>query len=357
MQVRSARFPQTLTRFLHLGVYGLGLAIVAPACGWGGTARVSETGADHVTVAVLPFLSVVPFHIAAEEGYFAAQNLDVEFVRLGRDQEIMSSLARGQVDVASGLVTLNELNLAAMGVKVRMIATLSKLDPDACTYAAILTRREHLESGALLDPERIVRLKFDVNVATPHGYWVDQLLGPMGLTIEDLDVLDLPPPAAIPSLINGAVDVTVLSEPHSGLLLQSEEAVVWERVDRFVPGYAFSVVKYGPTILEERPEVGERFAVAMLQAARQFNLGKTARNLALVESFTGLTAEQAAAACWAPIPDDARIDADVFRGYQEWNVAHGLLDRVLAEDELFDHSFIDHANDVLGESGSTGNGE
>jgi hypothetical protein len=37
----------------------------------------------------------------------------------------------------------------------------------------------------------------------------------------------------------------------------------------------------------------------------------------------------------------------VLRGYQEWNVARGFLDRVLAEDEFVDHRFIDHANDVL----------
>lgn len=174
--MRSVWVPATLARILHVGICGLGVTIAASACGWGGTT--AGTGADHVTVAVLPFLSVVPFHIAAEEGYFADQNLDVEFVKLGRDLEIMTSLARGHVDVASGMVTLNELNLAAMGVRVRLVATMSTLDPGACTYAAVLTRREHLESGALLDPVQVRQLKFDVNVATPHGYWVDQLLRP-----------------------------------------------------------------------------------------------------------------------------------------------------------------------------------
>ena len=85
----------------------------------------------------------------------------------------------------------------------------------------------------------------------------------------------------------------------------------------------------------------------MLKAVRQFNLGKTTRNLALVEKFTGLSSEQVAAACWPPIRGDARIDASALRGYQEWNVARGFLDRVLAEDELVDHRFIDYANDVL----------
>jgi hypothetical protein len=46
--------------------------------------------------------------------------------------------------------------------------------------------------------------------------------------------------------------------------------------------------------------------------------------------------------------DEARLDPAVFRGYQAWSVAHGLLDRVLEDDELFDLRFIDHANAELG---------
>jgi len=154
---------------LVCGLCGFGLALSVVACGSGATE--AEDPPDHVTAVVLPFLSVVPFHIAAEEGYFVEQNLDVEFIRLNRDQDIMTVLARGDADVASGMMTATELGLAAL----------------------------------------------------------------------------------------------------------------WQRVDRFVPGYVFSMVKYGPTLIEDRPEVGERFAVAMLQAVRQLNLGKTPRNLALVE--------------------------------------------------------------------------
>ena len=54
------------------------------------------------------------------------------------------------------------------------------------------------------------------------------------------------------------------------------------------------------------------------------------------------------ATCWAPIRDDGRLDPAGFREYQAWNVARGLVDGELADDELFDHRFIDHANEVLG---------
>jgi hypothetical protein len=41
------------------------------------------------------------------------------------------------------------------------------------------------------------------------------------------------------------------------------------------------------------------------------------------------------------------VNTSVFLGYQQWSVARGLLDRVLTEDELYDHRFIDRANAAL----------
>jgi len=303
--------------------------------------------ADHVRAAVVPYLTLMPFYIAADEGYFAEENLDVEFVQLGRDTELMTALARGQVDVAGGMLTANELALMASGVRIRMVASLGNLIPDACTYAAFIVRREHLESGALTDRERIRGLRFDANVILPFGFFIDEFLHPFGLTTDDLDVVDLPSPAALAALANGAIDVTIDSEPFISRHLESDDAAIWVRAEEIVPNYVFTALRYGPTILDERPEVGERFAVAMLKAIRQFNQGKTTRNLEIVERASGLGSERVAAACWPVTTDEASVDASVFRRYQEWNVAHGFVDRVLPDDQLVDRRFFDYANAVL----------
>jgi len=332
-------------RVLMLGVC---LVLLLAGCSRGN--RRSGPAADHVRAVVVPYLTLMPFYIAAEEGYFAEQNLDVEFVQLGRDTELMTALARGQVDVAGGMLTANELTFMARGVRIRMVASLGNLAPDACSYAAFIVRREHVESGALQDRERIRRLRFDANVILPFGYFIDEFLRPFDLTTDDLDIVDLPSPAALAAMADGSIDVTIDSEPFISQHLESEETAIWVRAEQIVPNYVFTALRYGPTILNERQDVGERFAVAMLKAIRQYNLGKTARNLEMVERASGLSPERVAAACWPVTTDDAGVDAAVFRGYQEWNVSHGFVDHVLADDELIDHRFIDHANAVLGPS-------
>jgi NitT/TauT family transport system substrate-binding protein len=320
-------------------------AITAGACSGDGERPLP--GFDRVTAVVLPYLTMMPFHIAAEEGDFAEQRLDVEFRRLARNQDIMTALARGDVDVAAGMLTVNELSLAAAGARLRMVAAIGELSPESCPYLAVVARKEHRDSGALADPDRVRSLRFDVNRVLPLAYFLEGILEPLHLTIDDVDSVDVPPAAALEALRRGDIDVTIDSEPYVSLHLSNGGAVVWGALEQRFPRFAVSVLMFGPTLLDERPEVGERFATAMLKGIRRSALGKTPENQAIVVRETGLAPEVVARACWPTFSETARIDPEVFLGYQEWSVAHGLVDRVLAEDELFDHRFIDFANAEL----------
>jgi len=323
-------------------ILGLCLALWIPGCGNGG--RGSQPTADVVRAAVLPYITSAVFHIAAEEGYFAERDLDVEFVRLTRMHDLMTALARDQVDVAAGWVGVNVMNSIAQGARIRVVVSLAEMVPDACAFNAFVARQELIDSGALQDPERVRGLRVDVPILMPSGYWLDELLRPLGLTFDDLEVVDLPPAAAVEALINGTIDLGNDAEPYLSVVTASEEVGIWRGTNEIVPGYDFSVMMYSSGLLDKRPEVGVRFAAAMLEAGRQFRRGKTPRNLALVEDFTGLSADRVAAVCWPTGPDDARVDASSMRGFQEWAVSRGYMERVLREDEFVDHRFIDAAN-------------
>ena len=332
-------------RPLFLGLCVLCLVIPIPGCG------AEETGVDappdRVVAVVLPFLTMTPFHIAAEEGYFTEQNLDVEFVRLPRQQELMAVLASGDVDVVASMISVNTLNMVARGARVRLVATLGHLSTGECPFNAFMVRRELFESGALQDPEQVRGLLIDADIVLPFGYFLHRMLEPLGLTIDDVELTNLPPAASVQALINDSVDVTVESEPFISTLLASGEAVIWQETSEIVPDYLMSVMRYGPSLLDDRPEVGTRFAVAMLKAIRQFHEGKTTENVSLLSSFTGLSAEQATEACWPTGPDDARVDISTLIPFQEWLVSQGLVERVLSEDEMVDHRFMDGANAIL----------
>jgi NitT/TauT family transport system substrate-binding protein len=317
----------------------LAVGVAVPACSSRGT-----SGADHVTAVVLPFLSQMPLHVAAEEGYFADEGLDVELRRLGRNQDIMTILAHGDVDVAAGMLTLNELSLVEAGARLRVVAALGEAASDGCTFAAIVVRREHVDSAAITDPERIRHFRFDANEFIPLGYAVDQLLRDYSLSFDDVDTVDLPPPAALDALERGLIDASVDAEPWISMEVANGTSTIWRAVGDLIPHYVHSVLLFGPTLVDDRPDVGERFMVAVLKAVRQLRQGKTPRNVALVQKATGLTREEVERACWPSLAPDGRVAPSSFRAYQEWSVERGLLPRVLADEELFDDRFVEQAN-------------
>jgi len=333
--------------FLVVTAVMAGVTLPAASSGCSTRRPADASGRDHVRAVVMPYLTFMPFHIASEEGYFEAQGLDVEFVRLERIQELMTGLALGEVDVAAGMLTINVLNSVAKGARMRIVAALGHLPADGCSFNAIVARRDLIESGALSDPARLRGLRFDADVLLPYGYWLDEAVRPYGLTIDDLTIVNLPESAAVEAVRNGSVDVTLMSEPYLSELAGSPEADIWKPTNQMFPGYQISVMMYGPTLLDERPDVGERFATAMLQAIRQYMEGKTPRNLAIVERASGLGPDEVAAACWPAARADGRVDLDGFHGYQAWAVARGYADRELVAAELVDNRFVDYANREL----------
>ncbi len=320
-------------------------AVSIAACATGD--QPSDPAPDKLKLISLPLLSWAPLHIAAEEGYFAEQNLEVEFIRLTRNSEALPALAQGDVDIGAGLLTAGLMNLIAGGARIRIVADKGHLAADGCSQNAILVRRSLVEAGVLDDPAQLRGLRIETNPLLPEAFYTDLALQEVGLTLDDLEILTLPPSAEAEALASGSIDVTVAAEPDITRLLLTGEAVIWRSVERVIPDTQWASVIYGRSLLDERPEVGERFMVAYLKAVRQYNEGKTPRNLEILIRRTGLDEELLRSACWPPIRNDGRVDAGSLLGYQEWAVSRGIADRVLTTDELADHRFVDHANAIL----------
>src|SRR4030043_1615975 len=58
----------------------------------------------HLKVVTLPNIPYVTFYIAQEEGYFAEQGLDVEFVNFSSVTQALPLLVAGDLDVATGSI-------------------------------------------------------------------------------------------------------------------------------------------------------------------------------------------------------------------------------------------------------------
>jgi ABC-type nitrate/sulfonate/bicarbonate transport system substrate-binding protein len=114
-----------------------------------------------------------------------------------------------------------------------------------------------------------------------------------------------------------------------------------------IPDFQFAFILYGPILLDKNPDAGRRFMVAYLKAVRQYNLGKTERNLEILAKHTGLDRELLKRACWPPMHNDGRINVRGVLDFQAWAVGKGFLDSPVKEEQFWDPRFVEYANQVL----------
>jgi NitT/TauT family transport system substrate-binding protein len=300
-------------------------------------------------VLLLPYLSFAPFFIAEEEGYFAEQGLQIEFVRMDRNAPAAPPLAQGDLDVVAGVVTINTLNAIAHGTNIKYVADKGYLDATGCgTYTAIMARQSLMETGELGGPNQMQGRRIAVSPAGAAEYLVETVLDSAGLTINDIEMVKIPTSARSEALGDGTLDLAFAAEPETTRIVETGNAGIWMPGAQVLPDFQWAFILYGPNLLDENPDAGRQFMIAYLKAVRQYNQGKTERNLEILAEHTGLDRELLKKACWPALRDDGQINVQGVLDFQAWAVEKGYLDSPVTADQFWDPSFVEYANQVLG---------
>jgi NitT/TauT family transport system substrate-binding protein len=294
------------------------------------------------------FLSFAPYFIATEEGYFTEQGLQVEFVKVDTAPEHIPLLAKGDLDVWAGGLNVGLLNAIAREGKIQIVADKGYVAPEECTYISSLANLDLVKSGELNSPSQLAGRRIGMIPASIQDYYMSKILGQTGLTTKDIEVINIPNPARLEAIGDGSLDLAVTGEPWVTRILRTGSAEVWMPAEQVIPDFQFGFIVFGPNLLEKNPDAGRRFIVAYLKAVRQYNQGKTERNLEILAKHTGLDRELLTQACWSSFRDDGQINVQSVLDFQAWAVEKGYLDSPVTADQFWDPSFVEYANQVLG---------
>lgn len=311
----------------------------------------AQSNLDTVRLIQLQYLSYAPFYIAEQEGYFAEQGIVIEYITPSESQEVFPALVRGDTDVQVEFINAAMFNAIARGAEIQVVADKGYFAAGECTANAFIAPPSVLESGALEDPEQIGALRWQFEVDTVEQYMLERAFENIGAEF-DVNALSneaLPPHLFHAALLQDAVDVGFTGEPWITRAEDEGAGSLWLTDEQLAPDLQASMLLFGPRLLRDDPELGQRFMVAYLQGIRQFLEGKTERNLELVTEFTGLDAEIVEAACWAHMDPTGAIRTEGIMEFQAWLLERDLLDRVVEVDEFWNPTYIEHANEVLGE--------
>lgn len=292
--------------------------------------------------------SFAPLALARDEGYFRAQGLDVELVEIPGLGDATPALARGELDVGAGLVRIADLNAIARGAAIRIVADKGHSEAGACPSSALVASREFLGGPDPASPARLKGAKVSAPPLSLAEFALDTFLSGRGLKLSDVDAARLQQSVAAEALARGALDLAVLTEPDLSRTVGSGRAALWKPVEEILPGAQMAVLLYGPGLLEKNREAGTRFMAAYLQGVRQYNRGKTDRNVELLAAATGLDAALLKRSCWQAIRGDGRVNVESVLAFQRWAVKRGALDAVVPAERFWDPSFVEAAGKALG---------
>lgn len=318
--------------------------IVAPAAGD------ATEALTPIKAVVLPYISSGPLFIAQEEGFFTEQGLAVEFVHMDTGSGPLPALAQGEIDVAASGPTAGLFNAVANDAHIRIVADKGNFDPNGCTFVALLAPPDWVAANPSADEAALAGLRVSADPTNFEGFMLTNLLSGRGLTLDDVNLQDIAPPALAEAAQNQAVDLISVGEPWVTRLLDTGAVTIWQPAQALAPHLQFGVILFGKKLIEGDPAIGVRFMTAYLQAVRQYNEGQTDRNVEIMAKYTKLDADLLRRACWPAMATDGMVNLDSLIAFQAWSVSSGLVDKPVAVEQLWDALFVTKAGQQVAEA-------
>jgi len=316
--------------------------VLALALGLLGCGGQHESQLEEVRIAVWPQVSYGPLYVAIEEGYFADEDLDVELLQLATTAAT-AALVNGDADVMGNYLSAGVFNSINRGVRLRIVADKGYEPADACAVDGVVVRNGLLRDGALPTLESLRGARAAVFVGRADEYLLETVVNRGGLALSDFELVQIPVDAKMDGLRSGLIDFTSWSEPKITVAAEAGIATLYVGANAVFPGGQWAHLVFGPTLLDQRPGVGERFMAAYLRGVRGYMMGKTDRNVEILGKHTGLPEDVLRRMCWAAMRSDGMVDLPSIDEFQRWAVRRGYQDVFLPSDMYWDPSFVERA--------------
>ena len=262
-------------RSIHRVVAAVALAAVSAVCS---LAQAQEK----VKMGLFIASSAMPYFIARERGYFAAENLDVEGIPLATHPLIVQGLVKGDLDSASNLLSLEGANINALRPNTLQYFSINcqnvKYQLEAYVVPAANTS---IKTLADLKGKRIMSAPGPGNLFVAKG-----VLKAAGVDEKDYSMQEQQMSVHIGGLQSGQFDAAYTLEPIVSMMVAQGIGRKLEGglIAKYMLGRsdACAVLAGGVMsvkFMQERPQVAERLARAWARALNDGNNDPKAREL------------------------------------------------------------------------------
>lgn len=305
-------------------------------------------------VGYLPFISYAPLYIAAEKGYYAEQGLEVELQRFRSGSLMIAPLSTGQLDVGAGQAGAVLFNAAEQALDVK-IAVAGPSERKGSTVMPFLIHRALVDNGTVTSLSDLAGRRVAINVeGGVDEYMTARILAQVGLSLDDVQMTTLSIPDQPTAYANEAIDASIVPFPLAGQVLNDESAQILVDISEVLDGLQTGVVYFGQHLLTpENEEVGVRFLIAYLQAARdlQGDGWRSEENLTIIQQYTEVPMVALENGAPPYVHPDGEINTDSLADQQLFFIERGYANykEPLSIDQLLAPQFLEQALAQLGE--------
>lgn len=320
----------------------LALALILAGC-----RGASPDGRAKVRIAYTPYFSQAPILIAKEEGFFAREGIDVELVPIGRTTSAATAaLLSGGLDVATGAPRIAEFAAIARGAPIRFVADKGHAGPGECSPGAFVARPDLFGPDGRIPLSRLRGARVRTQTYTYFEFLLSKALSAEGLGLGDIRPVTLPTALALDALEKRQIALAYLAEAELAQALRHGQRV-WKSLAELAPQSQFSVLTFGPRLLQKDRALGVRVLAAYLRGVRRYNEGKTPRNVQILARQTRMNPADITGACWTPIRPDGAIVAPDWIEFQSWAESRDQIPRPVPLSLLTDADILRAANERL----------
>jgi NitT/TauT family transport system substrate-binding protein len=307
-----------------------------------------------VQTGVLGILAESGIYIAAARGYFAEEGIAPEFTIIDTGARAIPLLATGQIQTSGGGFSPAYVNAAQRGIAIKMVAALGRNEPDGNSGWTVV-RKDLTDSGQVRDwPDLRGRTVAVPGRGSVNDYSLERGLQLGGLSLADVELVEMPFPDMVAALANANIDAAYLTEPIATLAAERGIATKWQGTGMHLPGVTPAVLSYAPSFIDEQPEVGRRWMAAYLRGARDYTAafrqgeGKADVVRILTENTTVKDPALYDRIGMSTIDPDGWINVANIADQAAWYADHGLMPAGFDVTTLVDTRFRDAALARLG---------
>ncbi|WP_264030146.1 ABC transporter substrate-binding protein [Cellulosimicrobium sp. SH8] len=312
-----------------------------------------DDAAPQISFLYSPYADYAPFFLAEDKGYFEEAGVDVELLaKGGTSGETYQLVSTNNVTAGGATWGAGLFNATEAGASLSVIASVSRVPESGPNPAPFVVAAD----SGITSIEQVAGSRVGIPGDGGFGiYSVAKALEAGGLTLDDVELVNVGPPETGPALVGGSVDAAWSIEPISSSLESEGIASEILPID-YHAGTELGALVFSTEYVDEHPDAVVAFTAAYLRAAAELEAGgwDDPANQEIIARYTELPVETLTSLALTEQDPTGEIDWEDVHAQEQFFRDRGTLEYEGEADveSIFRADLLEQARERAAELGS-----